>query len=351
MEAAILSSIDEHFEIHEGIVSHFNVSTEHESRHPTSPCQYLLVGAYKNPRSEFIFKTSQDGLKNATSFVYSLHKKETANSNALACFDKTLDHDLVAHKELLAFPWEPCKAVKQSPEAKPSPKVSPTKTSVVSSSTTRTAAPISKRQSVKRPAKSANQSSLVFNAKKTEPAKPVVKAPVDPEPIHDPFADSEDDDVDDDDEGAKENSPFAGLTSRRRRLVFSSDDDDDDEEEEDGKRRVVDQPLISSPSPRKKTSKIVPKKDAKCLPSANYKSPKRKAKSPRKPTPGASLSPPKKAKAAGENAVEASAAKALRPPERPPAPGGGGRRRQVTKTFVDDEGFLSTFAPCQELPV
>lgn len=356
MENEILSSVNQHFEDYDGIASYKSLSIafgwsleesqrnlgKYLRRHPHLHPVYCVSGFHTSPEGgwEYVVRLTKSvdneadkDLINPTRYVYSLHRGKTTNSMALACFDKSLDQDPTVHPVLVSFPWQPCKcAVPDVKPQKASAGPSPAKQKLLKSSSTATAAttvaapiqpaaPASKRLSIKRQMKSQMQSNLKFGTKKkSEPHK----APVEPESIPDPFADSEEDETYDDE----------NLHTKRRRVVFSSD--------EKSVKEVL-----------KNRGKIPPTSTStKSLTTSrrHNKSPQKSkaAKSTTKDVEKGKRSKMKRDENGeevdeDEEPFKLSLAKGVKP-DRPSAadPSHNTRRRQVTKTFVDDDGFLVT---------
>ncbi|KAL5964318.1 hypothetical protein TSMEX_007955, partial [Taenia solium] len=320
--------------------------------HPQLHPVYCVSGFHTNPEGkwEYVVRltTSVDNdadndLTHPTRHIYSLHRGETTNPMALACFDKSLDQDPTAHPVLVSFPWQPCR--RAAPDAKlqkesAEPPIVKQKPSASSSTVTaaasvaasaRTAAPVSKRRSTKRQPKSRVQSSLKFEAKNSEPHK----VPVEPEPIPDPFADSEEEEVYDDE----------NLHTKRRRIVFSSDEEEAERAVESEMKPAKGAPKNGSKSPPASTSRISRRRnkspqDLKGAKTAMKRVERGRKRCSRKNRDENGEGDDNEEE---EEPFKLSPAKGVKPDRSPAAnPPRNSCRRQVTKTYLDDDGFLVT---------
>nr|CDS26421.1 POLD3 protein [Hymenolepis microstoma] len=375
MEDAVLSSLNQHFEEKDGIASYKSLSIDFGWSLEESQ---LNLERYIERHAEVIpiFRISGFQCMNDDQWSYvvrlttsndlathkDLSESKKHNVDALACFDKSLEQDPVSHPLLVSFPWKytppnssdsariaKIKSPKPSP-VKPQSRMEPiTKKSSVPSVPT-----VAPRKSVKRPPpKSRLQSSLKFESKTSKPEKLPEKV----EDIPDPFADS--------DEDAFEEAEL--IQNKRRRLVFSSDEEGEVKEKKavesnvescsgNGAAKVE----IGSPP------KSVPKISAGTS-KANHKSP-RKQKTSRKSNSkkkepvlddddeAIKLSPAKGVKkkskvgiskvkqGSDEEMFELEPAQGVKKEKspQPPCHVNTTRKRQVTKTFMDDDGYLIT---------
>ncbi|KAL5105175.1 hypothetical protein TcWFU_004494 [Taenia crassiceps] len=366
MESAILSSVNQHFEDHEGIASckslsiAFGWSLEESQKnlerylrlHPQLHPVYCVSGFHTGPEGEWEYvvrlTTSVDDdadkdLINPTRHIYSIHRGETTSLMTLFCFDKSLGQDPTAHPVLVSFPWQPCRlpvpnAKPQKASAEPSPvKQRPSTLSSAVTTTTsvaasaRTAAPSSKKRSTKRQARSRMQSYIKIEGKSSEPHK----APVDSEHIPDPFADSEEDEI-------YANEKFH---TKRRRIVFFSDEEEAERAVEMGLKPAGETLRNDSKSPPASTSRPlrrhnkspqnlkVVKATLKGIGRGRKRSGGKKGdESWEEDDNGEEEEPFKLSPAEG---VKLDYSSAANPPR-------NSFRRQVTKTYLDDDGFLVT---------